>query len=187
MGVPDWIAERRRIAFHGTGDPGIESFEPRGRSTCTVRRPEGRLCHQRADLGDVLRDRGRDRYEITLNNGCIFAARLETGVPARRTTTSRSAAKHYRPGPGEAVPLLPARGELRRAAVGRVRGHRARVPQLASPVSVVPFARLRVSPGDFPLSRANSRPRRRTPGRVRPSRDDGKPVARLTFEIPQTK
>jgi hypothetical protein len=23
------VADRRRIAFHGTGDPGIESFEPR--------------------------------------------------------------------------------------------------------------------------------------------------------------
>lgn len=30
-------------------------------------------------------------------------------------------------------------------------GHRARVPQLASPEAVEPFARVRVAPGDFPF------------------------------------
>ena len=35
---------------------------------------------------------------------------------------------------------------------GRVyAGHRARVPQLASPVPVTPFARLRVAPRSFPF------------------------------------
>jgi hypothetical protein len=53
----------------------------------------------------------------------------------------------WRPG---YVYFLPAQGFVEQPPA-TYSGHAARVPQLASPVAVRPFARLRVDPGDFPF------------------------------------
>ena len=88
-GVTPWqflsiVAEQRDIAFHGTGDPGIESFEPRKPIDFA---PFG---HQKAVFATTdpiwamyyaIVD--RDRYRLTLNNGCILLMDAEgrPGVP----------------------------------------------------------------------------------------------------------
>ena len=48
------------------------------------------------------------------------------------------------------VYFLPAQGFVEQPS-GMYGGHAARVPQLASLVAVTPFARLQVTPGDFPF------------------------------------
>ena len=67
------LAERREIAFHGTGDPSIESFEPREpidfapfgaqRAVFATTDPIWAMFYAIVD---------RDRHRLTLNNGCIL-------------------------------------------------------------------------------------------------------------------
>lgn len=146
------LAERRRIAFHGTGDPGIESFEPR-RPVDLAPFGDQEAVFATSDpiwaMFYAIVD--RDRYDITLNNGCIFLLDAEDrpGVPHYYFSISLDALPE-RPWRSGHVYLLPAETFVEQEA-GEYGGHRARVPQLASPVPVVPFARLRVSPGDFPF------------------------------------
>ena len=156
-GVTPWqflsaVAERREIAFHGTGDPNIDSFEPREPIDFA---PFG---HQKAVFATTdpiwamyyaILD--RDRYRLTLNNGCIQLVDGEgrPGVP-----------HYYFSITGDALPEQPWRtgylyflpaGTFVAQPAATYAGRTARVPQLASPVAVTPFARLRVAPGDFPF------------------------------------
>ena len=126
-GVSSWqflcgVADRRTLAFHGTGDPDIESFEPRkpidfapfGDQTAVFATsdPIWAMFYAIVD---------RDRYPLTLNNACIFVTD-QKGVPIDRTTTSRSAATPWAGDPGEAAILDPRPAEtLRRTATGNVR------------------------------------------------------------------
>ena len=88
-GVTPWqflsaLAERREIAFHGTGDPNIESFEPREPIDFA---PFG---HQKAVFATTdpiwamfYAVVDRDRYQLTLANGCILRMDAEgrPGLP----------------------------------------------------------------------------------------------------------
>ena len=88
------LAAGREIAFHGTGDPGIEAFEPRQpidfapfgdqKAVFATSDPIWAMFYAIVD---------RARYPVTLNNGC-FSSRcwIQKVVLARLTTTSRSAA-----------------------------------------------------------------------------------------------
>lgn len=146
------VADRRRVAFHGTGDADIESFEPRHpidfapfgdqKAVFATSDPVWAMFYAIVD---------RDRHEITLNNGCIFLLDAEgrPGVPYYYFSISRQVLPE-RPWRDGYVYLLPADSFVEQAA-GEYGGHTARVPQLASPVPVAPFARLRVSPDDFPF------------------------------------
>ena len=93
----------------------------------------------------------RDRYEITLNNGCILVldSNGRAGTPHYYFSISRYALKE-RPWREGYVYFLPADTFVEQPA-GEYGGNTARVPQLASAVPVTPFARLRVVPGDFPF------------------------------------
>jgi len=147
------VADRRRIAFHGTGEAGIESFEPRRPIDFA---PFG---HQKAVFATsdpiwamfyAIVD--RVRHETTLNNGCIVLLDPSgdpAGVPYYYFSVGRDALQE-RPWRNGYVYLLPADSFVEQAA-GVYAGHAARIPQLASPVRVAPFARLRVSPDDFPF------------------------------------
>ena len=157
-GIAPWhflcgLAERREIAFHGTGDPGIESFEPREpidfapfgaqKAVFATTDPIWAMFYAIVD---------RDRYRLTLNNGCILllgadGARL--GLPHYYFSITRGALgeQPWRTG---YVYLLPAETFVGQPAATYA-GHAARVPQLASPVAVEPFARLQVAPDDFPF------------------------------------
>lgn len=146
------LAERERIAFHGTGDPGIESFEPRQPIDFA---PFG---HQKAVFATsdpiwamfyAVVD--RDRYPVTLNNGCIVVRDADgrPGVSHYYFSISRSALTH-RPWRTGYLYLLPADGFVEQPP-GPYAGYTAHVPQLASPVAVTPFARLEIAPDDFPF------------------------------------
>jgi hypothetical protein len=148
------VADRRRIAFHGTGDAGIKSFEPRQpvdlapfgdqEAVFATSDPIWAMFYAIVD---------RDSHEITLNNGCIIL--LDSGgrpgapAPHYYFSISRHALQE-RPWRSGYVYLLPADTFVEQPP-GMYAGHAARVPQLASPVPVAPFARLRVSPSDFPF------------------------------------
>lgn len=155
--VPAWqvlaaLAERREIAFHGTGDPRIESFEPREpvgvapfgnqRAVFATTDPIWAMFYAIVD---------RDRFRLTLNNGCIqvLDADGRPGVPHYyfSVTDTALAERPWRTG---WLYLLPAETFAAQPAAPYA-GGTARVPQLASPVPVTPFARLRVAPDDFPF------------------------------------
>ena len=90
----------------------------------------------------------RDRHRLTLNNGCILLLDSEgrPGVPHYYFSITRGALEQ-RPWRTGYVYFLPAESFVEQPS-GTYAGHAARVPQLASPVPVIPFARLRVAPGD---------------------------------------
>jgi hypothetical protein len=146
------IAARREIAFHGTGDPNIDSFEPRKpidvapfgdqKAVFATSDPIWAMFYAIVD---------RDRYGLTLNNGCIMLMDSEgrPGPPHYYFSVSRDALPQ-RPWRTGYVYFLPAQTFVEQPS-GPYAGHTARVPQLASPVAVSPFARLQVTPGDFPF------------------------------------
>ena len=142
------LAARRRIAFHGTGDPGIELFEPREPVDFA---PFGQQSAVFATSDPIwamfyaIVDRAR--HTLTLNNGCLVLE--DTGDAYYYFSVSR-----------QALPLRPWRtGYLYLLAAdtfveqpGAVyAGRPAHIPQLASPVAVRPFARLRITPRSFPF------------------------------------
>lgn len=156
-GISTWqflcgVAERRRIAFHGTGDPSIESFEPRkpidfapfGDRTAVFATSDPIWAMFYAIVDRV-------RYRLTLNNGCILVTDSEgrPRPPHYYFSISRDALGR-RPWRSGYVYLLPAKTFVEQPP-GTYAGHPARVPQLASPVAVTPFARLEVTPSEFPF------------------------------------
>jgi hypothetical protein len=145
------VAARREIAFHGTGDPRIDAFEPRapvdfapfGDQTAVFATtdPIWAMFYAIVD---------RSRYPLTLNNGCILVdADGRTGLPYYYFSVT-AAALPERPWRAGYVYFLPVETFVAQPG-GMYAGYNARVPQLASPVAVTPFARLRVAPGDFPF------------------------------------
>jgi hypothetical protein len=146
------LAERQRIAFHGTGDPAIRSFEPRepvdfapfGRQKAVFATSDPLWAMFYAIVD-------RDRHRVTLNNGCIVVTNPEgrPGVPHYYFSITRRALE-LRPWRTGYVYFLPPDSFVEQPS-GTYAGLDARVPQLGSPVAVRPFARLRVAPSDFPL------------------------------------
>lgn len=156
-GVTPWqflaaLAERREIAFHGTGDPNIESFEPREPIDFA---PFG---HQKAVFATTdpiwamfYAVVDRDRYALTLNNGCVLVmeAEVRPGLPHYYFSITGDALRQQ-PWRTGYVYFLPTETFVAQPAETYA-GQTARVPQLASPVAVKPFARLEVTPNDFPF------------------------------------
>ena len=146
------LGERREVAFHGTGRHDIESFEPREPIDFA---PFGRQKAVFATTDPIwamfyaIVD--RDRHRLTLNNACILISDGESGreLPYYYFSVT-DAALGEQPWRSGYVYLLPAETfvEQPRATYA---SYEARVPQLASPVAVQPFARLRVEPHDFPF------------------------------------
>ena len=144
------VAARRRIAFHGTGDPGIERFEPREPIDFA---PFGR---QRAVFATsdpiwamfyAIVDRAR--HGLTLNNGCVVLEDTADSDSYYYFSVSRQALPRQ-PWRSGYLYFLPADTFVEQPGAIYA-GRRARVPQLASPVAVTPFARLRVTPRSFPF------------------------------------
>jgi len=140
------LAACRRIAFHGTGDPHIERFEPREpvdfapfgqqQAVFATSDPIWAMFYAIAD---------RRRHPLTLNNGCLVLE--DTGEAYYYFSVSRNALPR-RPWRAGYLYLLPAETFVEQPG-GVYAGYQARVPQLASPVAVTPFARLRVAPRSF--------------------------------------
>ena len=156
--VPPWeflcgVAERREVAFHGTGAPDIESFESRQpidfapfgdqKAVFATTDPIWAMFYAIVD---------RDRYPLTLNNGCILLEDTDGrphGLPHYYFSIT-SHALGERPWRTGYVYFLPAETFVAQPSASYA-GTTARIPQLASPVAVTPFARLRVAPDDFPF------------------------------------
>lgn len=156
-GVTPWqflsaLAERCEIAFHGTGDPNIESFEPREPIDFA---PFG---HQKAVFATTdpiwamfYAVVDRDRYRLTLNNGCVLLMDGEgrPGMPHYYFSITGDALREQ-PWRTGYVYFLPT-GTFVAQPAETYAGRAARIPQLASPVAVKPFARLQVTPRHFPF------------------------------------
>jgi hypothetical protein len=142
------LAARRRIAFHGTGDRRIERFEPREpvdfapfgrqRAVFATSDPIWAMFYAIVD---------RQRHRLTLNNGCLVLE--DTGDAYYYFSVSRQALARQPWRTGHLY-LLPADTFVEQPG-DLYAGRPARVPQLASPVAVTPFARLRVTPRSFPF------------------------------------
>jgi hypothetical protein len=157
LAAPKWqflchAADRRGLALHGSGNPGIALFEPR----------------QANDLGDFGNQKAvyaasdglwamyfaivdRERHPMTLSNACVRLADPDGAVrgPFYFFSISQSALP-YQPWRSGTVYLLPSETFLVQPpmAFGEAR---ALIAQLASLVPVRPLARLTVAPDDFPL------------------------------------
>lgn len=146
------LTGRRTIAYHGTGDSGITSFEPRQpidfapfgdqKAVFATSDPIWAMFYAIVD---------RDLYTITLNNGCIelLGPDGRPGTPYYYFSVSRDALPRQ-PWRTGYLYFLPPQSFVGQPP-GTYAGQSARVPQLASPVAVAPLARLRVAPGDFPF------------------------------------
>ena len=146
------VAERCDVAFHGTGDPRIESFEPREpvdfapfgnqKAVFATSDPIWAMFYAVVD---------RDGYDLTICNGAIELLGSGGSVDARRYFFSISAgALPRRPFRTGYLYFLPPESFVEQPPATYA-GYSARIPQLASPVAVSPFARLRIAPDDFPF------------------------------------
>jgi hypothetical protein len=146
------FADRFDVAFHGTGDPNIATFEPREpidfapfgnqKAVFATSDPIWAMFYAVVD---------RDRLSLTLNNGCIEL--LDEGGRAEATYyyfSVSSGALPQRPWRTGYLYFLPPESFVEQPP-GTYAGHTAQVPQLASPVAVTPFARVEVAPTDFPF------------------------------------
>jgi hypothetical protein len=146
------LAEHREYAFHGTGDPNVESFEPREpidfapfgnqKAVFATTDPIWAMFFAVVD---------RVRYRLTLANGCILLLDADGRPgPPHYFFSITGAALRERPWRTGYVYFLPADTFVAQPT-GTYAGHAARIPQLASPVAVTPVARLQVAPEDFPF------------------------------------
>lgn len=155
-GVTRWaflavLAERRHLAFHGTGNPSIGLFEPREpldyapfgnrKAVFATSDPIWAMFYAVVD---------RDRYELTLNNGCIVLLDGEEARARYYYFSVSDGALPHRPWRTGHLYLLPPESFVEQPSATYA-GYTARVPQLASPTPVTPLARLEVAPGDFPF------------------------------------
>lgn len=142
------LAARRRIAFHGTGDPRIERFEPREPVDFA---PFGQQSAVFATSDPIwamfyaIVD--RTRHSLTLNNGCLV---LEDSGDAYYYFSVSRQALPLQPWRTGYLYLLPADTFVEQPGAVYA-GRPAHIPQLASSVAVRPFARLRIAPRSFPF------------------------------------
>jgi hypothetical protein len=146
------LAERGHVAFHGTGNPHIDCFEPRKpldfapfgnqQAVFATSDPIWAMFYAIVD---------RDHHRLSLNNGCLVLVDAgEAGDETYYYFSVSADALPLRPWRTGYLYLLPPDTFVEQPAA-RYAGYAARIPQLASPVAVAPFARLRVAPDDFPF------------------------------------
>lgn len=155
--VPKWqflchATERADLVLHGSGDLGIEVFEPR-QPADSLEFSNRRAVFAATDgiwpVYYAILD--RERYPMMLCNSCIRVCTTagELGDPYYFFSIS-NAALTRRPWRAGVVYLLPA-GSFEMQPRLTAGGVRVQVAQVASPVPVAPAARLAVDPGDFPF------------------------------------
>jgi hypothetical protein len=155
--APKWaflnhVADRYNLALHGSGNPGITVFEPRhpvdlaafGNQKAVFAAADGIWAMFFAIVD-------RERYGMSVNNACI---RLVDGSHKSSDayylfSVSRKALVQ-RPWRKGVVFLLP-RGTFLSQPPILMDEVEIQIPQLASPVPVIPLARIAVEPDDFPF------------------------------------
>ncbi len=155
--IPKWqflcyISDKHGVVLHGTGDLNIQVFKPRksidlnefGAQTAVYAAGDGLWA-----LFFAILD--REHYSITTSNACIRLVNEAGIVSEPRYVFSIShnalAQKPWRVG---AVYLLPNKTFIHQPSL-RFGELTVLVPQLASLEAVKPYARLEVTPDDFPF------------------------------------
>jgi len=155
--APKWqflcyLADQHGVILHGTGDPGIQVFEPRpsndlsefGAQTAVYAAGDGLWAMFFAILD-------RSHFPITTSNACIRWVDEAGRVSEPRYVFSISGtALRQRPWRKGVVYLLPGDTFVNQPPL-RFGPYKVRIPQLASLVPVRPFAELEVDPVDFPF------------------------------------
>jgi hypothetical protein len=155
--IPKWqflcyLCDKNAIVLHGTGDPKIKVFEPRksndlnefGAQTAVYAAGDGLWAMFFAILD-------RDHHSMATSNACIRLVN-EAGITgeAHYVFAISHAALLQQPWRKGMVYLLPNETFINQPSL-RFGQFTVQVPQLASLVPVKPFARLEVTPEDFPL------------------------------------
>jgi len=157
LGTPRWhflcyLADHKPVLLHGSGNPNVALFEPR-QATDILDFGNRAAVYAASDgiwpIYFAILD--RDQYPMSLNNSCI---RVETATEKRSEpfyyfSISQSALVHQ-PWRTGTVYILPRNTFEPQPPIpnGDVSVH---VMQWASPSPVVPLAKLRVTPEDFPF------------------------------------
>lgn len=156
LDAPKWqflcyAADRGRVVLHGSGDPGIQSFEPR-QPDDTLEFSNRRGVFAATDgiwpMYYAILD--REQHPMMLCNSCIrICADGQTSDPYYFFSISREALllQPWRTG---TVYLLPADTFEIQPRIS-VDESLIEVAQAASPLPVEPVAKLSVLPGDFPF------------------------------------
>jgi hypothetical protein len=155
--IPKWqflcyLADQPGVTLHGTGDPNIQVFEPRksndltdfGAQTAVYAAGDGLWAMFFAILDRTL-------YPMATSNACVRLAD-EGGVvsePFYVFSISQNSL-HKQPWRNGSVYLLPSETFIYQPSL-RFGPYEARIPQMASLSQVIPFARLDVTPEDFPF------------------------------------
>lgn len=145
------LADARGLVLHGSGDPGIDVFEPRQASDL------GAFGNQKAvyAAGDgiwamffAIVDRER---VPSITNACVRLADAAGNVsPPRYVFSISRSALPTRPWRSGTVYVLPGDSFTLQPPL-RFGEFEVRIPQLASLVAVRPVARVAVEPADFPF------------------------------------
>jgi hypothetical protein len=155
--IPKWqflcyLADQKGVVLHGTGNPGIQVFEPSpsidlsefGAQNAVYGAADGLWAMFFAILD-------RTQYPMSTSNACIRLVDVVGEVSEPRYVFSIShIALRQKPWRKGMVYLLPDETFVRQPSL-RFGPYEVRIPQLASLVPVIPFARLEVSPDDFPF------------------------------------
>ena len=155
--APKWqflcyLADQHGVVLHGTGDPYIQVFEPRpsndlsefGAQTAVYAAGDGLWAMFYAILD-------RLHYPMATSNACIRlvdkAGRVSEPCYVFSISQSALRQKPWRKG---MIYLLPGDMFVNQPSL-RFGLYEVRIPQLASLVPVKPFARMEVTPEDFPF------------------------------------
>lgn len=156
LDAPKWqflcyAADRGGVVLHGSGDPGIERFEPR-QPDDTLEFSSRRAVFAATDgiwpMYYAILD--REQHPMMLCNSCIrICSGSRTSDPYYFFSISRPAL-HLQPWRTGTVYLLPADPFETQPRIS-VDDSLIEVAQAASPLAVEPVAKLSVLPGDFPF------------------------------------
>jgi hypothetical protein len=155
--IPKWIflcylTDQKGVVLHGTGNPQIEVFEPRPSNDLSEFGAQ-KAVYAAADglwaMFFAILD--REQYAMSTSNACIRLVDKSGKVSEPHYVFSVSqAALRQKPWRKGMVYLLPGDTFINQPSL-QFGPYEVRIPQLASLVPVRPFARLEVTPEDFPF------------------------------------
>jgi hypothetical protein len=155
--APKWLflcylADQWGVVLHGTGDPGIQRFEPRPSSDLTAFGAQTAVYAARDGLWPLFfAVVDRTRYALTTTNACVqLVDPAGQASPPYYVFGISQAALAQQPWRAGTVYLLPGDTFVNQPSLS-FGDYEVRVPQLASLAPVTPFARLAVTPADFPF------------------------------------
>jgi hypothetical protein len=155
--APKWqflcyLADQLGVILHGTGDPDIQVFEPRPSSDLTEFGAQTAVYAAGDGLWALFfAILDRENYPMATTNACVrlVDAVGQVSEPCYVFSISQPALRQQ-PWRKGTVYLLPGDTFINQPSLS-FGPYEVRIPQLASLVSVKPFAHLEVAPQDFPF------------------------------------